>query len=77
MNRRVLGAAMGGLFALGVLTGAASAVVIRDATNPVGVAAMNGSMGDMGSMMGGGSMMPSASAMPGNQHEQHHPGATR
>lgn len=92
MNRGLLGAAVAATFALGILTGAAGTIIVRDAAAPSrGGAALAGHMTDMGSMMSmmggstmggsmmgnGGSVMPSAPAMPGGWHEQHHPGVAR
>lgn len=85
MTRKLTGAVAAGVFALGILTGSAGMIVVRDATAPSFdfTTVMADHMTNMGSMMNGstmgGSMMgsPSASMMPGSLHDQHHPGLSR
>jgi hypothetical protein len=88
--RHIGGIAVAG--SLGILTGAAGAIVVRDATSPdtrfAGVMAdhMGGAgMGSMmsGSMIGPGSFFgpglmggPAASSMRGGLHDLHHPPAS-
>lgn len=91
MTRRLVGGLAAATFAVGILTGAAGTIVIRDATTPNLAAVMADHMdgattasmmsGGMtsGSMMGAGSGMmsgPAASSMPGSLHDQHHPAAS-
>jgi hypothetical protein len=91
MTRGLIGGIAAGAFAIGLLTGVAGTIVVRDAATPdpdfaaVMADHMDGvGMGSMmaGSMMGPGSsfgpgMMngPAASSMPGSLHDQHHPAA--
>jgi hypothetical protein len=82
MTRRLVGGVAAATFAIGILTGAAGTVVIRDITTPNLAAVMADHMGGAftasmmsGSMMGAGSGMmsgPAASFMPGSLHDQHH-----
>ena len=89
--RRVGGIAVA-MLAVGVLTGAAGSIVVREATAPAAdlAAIMTDHMNDAGmaSMMSGAMMGPvssmgpgmmtgpAASSMPGGLHDQHHPAAT-
>jgi hypothetical protein len=87
MTPRLVGGIAAATFAVGILTGAAGAIVIRDATTPDLAAVMADHMSgqDMASMMSGlmmgadgAGMMggPAASAMPGSQHDLHHPASS-
>lgn len=91
MTRGLIGGIAAGAFAIGLLTGVAGAIVVRDATTPdadfaavmadhmddVGMGSMMaGSMMGTGSPFGPGMMSgPGASFMPGSLHDQHHPAA--
>jgi hypothetical protein len=89
MTRRLVGGLAAATFAIGILTGAAGTIVIRDVTTPTAdlAAAMADHMDGAitasmmsGSMMGAGSGMMSgraASFMPGSLHDQHHPAASQ
>ena len=86
MTRRLVGGLAAATFAIGILTGAAGTIVIRDVTTPNLAAVMADHMGGAsaasmmsGSMMSAGSGMmnsPAASSMPGSLHDLHHPSAT-
>jgi hypothetical protein len=89
MTPRLVGGIAVAMLAVGVLTGAAGAIVFREATTPAAdlTAIMTDHMNDSGmaAMMGSGPMMgpgssfgpgmtgPAASSMPGGLHDQHHP----
>ena len=84
MTRRLAGAVLAGAFALGVLTGSAGTIIVRESTTPATdyMAAAADHMTNiraMHSMMSGGTMMGGSSApmMPGSVHDQHHPAAAR
>ena len=92
MRPRHIGGIAAAGFALGILTGVAGAIVVRDATSPdispaavmaehmggAGTASMmNGSMMGPGSSFGPGMMSgPAASSMLRGLHNLHHPRAT-
>jgi hypothetical protein len=86
MTRRLTAAIAGGALAIGILTGAAGAVVVGNATADTALDRHNEQMGSMMDMMGGsgmgsmmdmmgGSMMSGADQMGPNseQHQAHHP----
>lgn len=89
MTRRFVGGLVAATFAIGILTGAAGAIVIGAATTPnddlAAVMAAHMDSASSTSMMAGGMMAgpmgagpgmmagPAASAMPGGLHDQHHP----
>ena len=77
MTPRFTGGLVAIAFAVGILTGSAATIVVRDATGPDHAAVMDDHMADMdgmSSMMTGGT--PPASLMPGSSHDEHHPQAT-
>jgi hypothetical protein len=91
MTRRLVGGLAAAMFAVGILTGAAGMIVIRDAAKTDSAAVMADHMDgatNVSMMSGGmmsGSMMdaepgmmsgPAASSMPGSLHDQHHPAAS-
>jgi hypothetical protein len=81
MTRRLVGGLGAAAFAVGILTGAAGTIVIRDVTTPDLASAMADHMAGAttGSMMGAGPGMmngPAGSSMPGVLHDLHHPTAT-
>ena len=92
MTPRLVGGIAVGMLSVGILTGAAGAIVVRDATSPnadpATVMASHMAGAGMGSMMSGSMMAPgssfgpemmngpAASSMPGDLHDQHHPAAT-
>ncbi|HLO36812.1 MAG TPA: hypothetical protein VK194_12045 [Candidatus Deferrimicrobium sp.] len=92
MTRRLIGGIVAAVFALGILTGAAGAIVLRDASTPQSdlVALMADHMDGFGmsSMMSGWMMGPGSSVGPGmmsgpaaswmpSLHQQHHPAASQ
>jgi hypothetical protein len=74
MTSKVTAALAAGLLAIGILVGAAGAIVVRDASTP-GIAAHMDQMSGMMAMMGGSRMMGGALISPEN-HALHHPIAT-
>lgn len=89
MTPRVAAAIAAGMLAIGILVGAAGAVVIRDATAPdmaqhmsqmAGMAEGMGQMAGMMSSMGRGASMGGGASMSPQDHASHHtqpaPGAT-
>jgi hypothetical protein len=91
MKRRLVGGIVAAAFAIGILTGAAGSIVVRDATANTNFATvmadhmddvgpgsmMSGSMMSPGSSFGPGMMSgPAASSMPGSLHDLHHPAAS-
>jgi hypothetical protein len=77
MTRRLVGGLGAAAFAVGILTGAAGTIVIRDVTTPDLASAMADHMAGTtaGSMMGAAPGMmngPAASSMPGVLHDLHH-----
>lgn len=92
MTPRLVGGIAVAMLAVGVLTGAAGAIVVREATTPTadlgaimtdhlndaGMASMmSGSMMGPGAPFGPGMMTgPAFSSMPGSLHGQHHPVAS-
>ena len=77
MKTGIAAALAGGSLALGILIGAAGAVVVREATvptmgMPAQMAAMHAMHQTMDGQMGGGMMDPSSGMQ---LHRQHHPDA--
>jgi hypothetical protein len=81
MTRRLVGGLVAAAFAVGILTGAAGTIVIRDVTTPDLASAMADHMAGTtaASMMGAGPGMmsgPAASSMPRSLHDLQHPPPT-